>query len=151
MALSMDLRSRFGGLMDEGLCAAAAGARLKICRATAARWGKRYREEGTLAPRRIGAPKGGGKLEAQWSFFLELIEQDSDITLLELRDAFSAAYSISCTTSGIYDLLKRHRLTYKKRPHRAGTRATARQAGTARMEGAAGDDESAHRASCIPR
>lgn len=115
MALSMDLRSRFAGLMDKGLCAAAAGKRLEIARATAARWGRRYREEGTVEAKKVGAPKGVGKLEAQWPFFLELIEQDSDITLTELRDAFIDAFGISCTTSGIYDLLKRHGYTYKKR------------------------------------
>lgn len=150
MALSMDLRSRFAGLMDKGLCAAAAGKRLEISRATAARWGRQYREKGTLEPGKPGAPRGGGKLEAQWPFFVELIEQDSDITLTELRDAYIEAVGISCTTSGIDSLLRRHGYTYKKRAHRARTRQAARKTGEARMGKAAGGDARASRAPRLP-
>ena len=150
MALSMDLRLRFAGLMDKGLSAAAAGRRLAVEKATAARWGRRYREEGTVEAKRVGAPKGRGKLEDKWPFFQELLEQDSDITLMELRDAFIEAFGISCTTSGINDLRKRHGYTYKKRAHRAGTRQTSRQAGKARMGRSPGGDAPASRAPCVP-
>ncbi len=113
--LSMDLRDRFAQLMSEGLNASAAGKALRISRATAVRWGRRYRDGDTLEPLRIGAPKGGGKLEALWGFFLELIEQDSDITLAELKAALWDAHGIDCSTSGLDSLLRRHGYTYKER------------------------------------
>ena len=67
-----------------------------------------------MEAQKVGAPKGGGRLEAQWPFCLKLIEPDNDITLAELRDAFIDAFGVSCTTSGLYDLLKRYEYTYKK-------------------------------------
>ena len=86
-ALSMALRVRFRNLMDRGLRAAAAGKMLLLSPATAARW---------------------GKPEPFVSFFVELIEQDPDITLVELRAALLAAHHMRCSTSGIDALLRRH-------------------------------------------
>ncbi len=62
-ALSMDLRTRFEKLMEDGFRAAAAGKLLMISRATAARWGKKVREGHSLEPLPSGPPKGRGKLE----------------------------------------------------------------------------------------
>ena len=92
-ALSMALRVRFRNLMDGGLRAAAAGKMLLLSPATAARW---------------------GKPESFVSFFVELIGQDPDITLVELQAALLAAHGVSFSTSGIDALLRRHGYTYKK-------------------------------------
>ena len=112
----MDLRIRFKALMDSGLCAAAAGKTLLLSRATAARWGKKVRNGEPLEPLRSGPRKGSGKLEAYFPFFVELIEQDPDITLAELQAALLAAHNVRCSSSGIDVLLRRHGYTYKKRP-----------------------------------
>ena len=85
--LSMDLRDRFALAMSLGMSAAAAGRKLLISRATAARWGKRIRDGQGLVPGRRGRNSGWGKLAPYMDFFAELIEQDLDITLVELRDA----------------------------------------------------------------
>ena len=114
--LSMDLRVRFKTLMDRGVCAAAAGKTLLLSRATAARWCKKVRNGEPLAPLRSGARKGSGKLETHLPFFLELIEQDPDITLSELQAALLAAHDVRCSSSGIDALLRRHGYAYKKRP-----------------------------------
>ena len=53
--------------------------------------------------------KGSGKPEPFVAFFVELIEQDPDITLVELQ----AAHGVSFSTSGIDALLRRHGYTYK--------------------------------------
>ena len=47
--LSMDLRVRFKTLMEDGLCAAAAGKTLLLSRATAARWGRDVGLRGTVS------------------------------------------------------------------------------------------------------
>ena len=51
-------------------------------------------------------------------FFLELIDQDPDITLAGLRAALLAAYDVTASTSGIDALLRRHGYSYRKRPDR---------------------------------
>jgi transposase len=116
--LSMDLRVRFKKLMDQGLCAAAAGKMLLVSPATAARWGKKVRDGASLEPRPSGPRKGSDWLEPFMPFFLELIEQDPDITLAELEAALLAAHDVTVSTSGIDALLRRRGYSYKKRPAR---------------------------------
>ena len=120
-ALSMDLRVRFKKLMDRGKSAAAAGRTLLLSRATAARWGKKVRDGQPLEPRPSGPRKGSGRLEPFLPFFVELIEQDPDITLAELEAALLDAYDMTASSSGIDALLRRHGYTYKKRPDRRRT------------------------------
>ena len=111
--LSMDLRVRFKTLMDCGLCAAAAGKTLLLSRATAARWGKKVRDGAPLEPL-PSVPRKGRQTGAVVAFFVELIGQDPDITLVELQAALLAAHGVSFSTSGIDALLRRHGYTYKK-------------------------------------
>ena len=112
--LSMALRVRFKTLMDCGLCAAAAGKTLLPSRATAARWGKKVRDGAPLEPLPSVPRKGSGKPEPFVAFFVELIGQDPDITLVELQAALLATHGVSFSTSGIDALLRRHGYTYKK-------------------------------------
>ena len=112
-ALSMALRVRFRNLMDRGLRAAVAGKMLLLSPATAARWGKQVRDGDPLEPLPSVPRKGSGKPEPFVSFFVELIEQDPDITLVELQAALLAAHDMRCSTSGIDALLRRHGYTYK--------------------------------------
>jgi hypothetical protein len=46
--------------------------------------------------------------------FLELIEQDPDITLAELQAALLAAHDVTASTRGTDALLRRHGCPYKK-------------------------------------
>ena len=94
--------------------AAAAGKMLLLSPATAARWGKQVRDGDPLEPLPSVPRKGSGKPEPFVSFFVELIGQDPDITLVELRAALLAAHHMRCSTSGIDALLRRHGYTYKK-------------------------------------
>ena len=73
--------------MDRGLraAAAAAGKMLLLSPATAARWGRKVRDGDPLEPLPSVPRKGSGKPEPFVSFFVELIGQDPDITLVELR------------------------------------------------------------------
>lgn len=131
--LSMDLRLRFKKLMDSGLCAAAAGKVLLISRATAARWGKKVRDGASLEPLPSGPREGSGKLEPFLPFFLELLEQDPDITLAELQAALWAAHGTKCSISGVDGILRRHGYTYKKRPNRPRARQARSEKGKARL------------------
>ena len=62
-----------------------------------------------------GRPPGQGKLAPHRRFFEELLAQDPDITLFELRDALADAEGVQGHHSSIADLLSRLGFTYKKR------------------------------------
>ncbi len=92
-ALSMDLRVRFKRLMDGGMRAAEAGRVLLLGPATAAQWGNKIRDGASLDPLRSGPRKGSGKLAPFFDFFVELNEQDPDITLVELQSSLLVAHA----------------------------------------------------------
>lgn len=84
------LRTRFQRYIEEGLSGRAAAMRLKLSPATGARWAQLIRMRGHAHPAPQGRPRGRGKLAPFQAFFEELVTQDPDITLFELRDALSA-------------------------------------------------------------
>ena len=84
--------------------------------------GKKVRDGEPLEPLPSGPRKGSGKLEPFHPFFVELIAQYPDITLVELQAGLLSAHDVRCSTSGIDALLRRHDYTYKKRPDRPGAR-----------------------------
>jgi transposase len=55
-------------------------------------------------------------------FFAELIEQDPDITLVELRDALETAEGVVAHLSSIGAAIAKQGYRYKKRPYRRGAR-----------------------------
>ena len=70
-----------------------------------------YRRTGSVEPK----PHGGGavpKLDAQAvARLLELVREQPDATLAELRDRLG----IACSITAIFRALKRNRITYKKK------------------------------------
>ena len=124
--LSLDVRRRFQRLIEDGLSGRAAARRLLISAATGVRLASRVRRGESLAPKKCGRPPGQGKLDPHRSFLLELVEQDPDITLYELRDALREAEGVRVHHSGIARLLRRLGFTYKKSrwwpPSAAGAR-----------------------------
>ncbi|GFM29133.1 helix-turn-helix domain-containing protein [Novosphingobium sp. PY1] len=112
--LPTELRNRFLQYLDEGLSGRAAAARLKVSPATGSRWLHSARTKGHVEPAPQGRPKGSGKLEPYHEFFVELVGQDPDITLYELRDALEEAEGVRVHHSSIAMLLQRLGYTYKK-------------------------------------
>jgi transposase len=132
--LSMDLRERFARLMAAGKSAAAAGRILLVSPATAARWGKKVRDGERLEPGRRGRRTGWGKLAPHMDFFAELIEQDPDITLVELRDALETAEGVVAHISSIGAAIAKQGYRYKKRPYRRGARQARGPKGAAVLD-----------------
>ncbi len=62
----------------------------------------------------MGRPSGTGKLAAHVDFFQELVMQNPDNTLFELRDALADAEGVVVHHSAIAGLLKRLGFTHKK-------------------------------------
>ena len=108
------LRARFQRYIEEGLSGRAAALRLKLSPATGARWGRQIRTKGHVAPAPQGRPRDTGKLAPHRAFFEELVMQDPDITLFELRDALADAEGVQVHHSSNADLLSRLGFTYKK-------------------------------------
>jgi transposase len=112
--LPMALRSRFQQYIEEGMSGRAAARRLKLSPATGVRWACLVRTRGDVKPAPQGRPVGTGKLAAHRKFFEELVAQDPDITLFELRDALAHAEGINVHHSSIGRLLRRLGFTHKK-------------------------------------
>ncbi|MDF0603978.1 hypothetical protein P1J78_25040, partial [Psychromarinibacter sp. C21-152] len=98
---------------EEGLSGRAAASRLKLSASTGTRWARSVRIKGQAAPGPQGRPKGSGKLSPYSGFFEELVTQDPDITLFELRDALAEAEGVTVHHSSIADLLSKLGYTYK--------------------------------------
>ncbi len=85
--LSMDIRSRFRRYIEEGWTGRAAGRALKISPASAVRFRRMILRGKGLDAKPRGGHRDGGKLAGFTDFLIELVSQDPDITLYELRDA----------------------------------------------------------------
>lgn len=112
--LPKELRDRFARLIGEGLSGREASRRLQVSVATGGRWAREIRRSGRARVAAMGRPSGTGKLAAHVGFFRELVMQDPDITLFELRDALADAEGITVHHSAIAGLLKRLGFTHKK-------------------------------------
>jgi transposase len=113
-ALPKELRDRFARLIREGFSAREAARRLQVSAATGVRWARRIRNTGSAPVARLGRPRGTGKLAPHVAFIQELVRQDPDITLFELRDALAHATGVTVHHSAIAGLLKRLGFSYKK-------------------------------------
>ena len=108
------LRTRFQKFTEEGLSGRAAALRVKLSPATGARWARQGRTKGHAEPAPQGPPRGKGKLAPDQAFLEELVAQDPDITLFELRDALADAEGVRVHHSPIANLLSRLGFTCKK-------------------------------------
>lgn len=113
--LSLDIRHRFAKYILAGLSGREAARRLMISPATGARLAGKVRRGESLVPAKCGRPVGWGVMGTHRALLIELVEQDPDITLTELRDALSEAEGIEVHYSTISYALRRFGLTYKKR------------------------------------
>ena len=112
--LPKELRERFARLIAEGLSGREAARRLQVSAATGARWRRQIQTSGAARIAIMGRPPGSGKLAPHVGFFRELVAQDPDITLFELRDALADAERVTVHHSAIARLLKRLGFTHKK-------------------------------------
>jgi transposase len=113
--LSLDIRLRFQRCIEDGLSGREAARRLLIPAATSSRLGRKIAQGDSLEPAPCGPRRGKGKLAPHHVFLVELVEQDPDITLCELRDALAAAHGVCVHHSAIGYALDRPGYTFRKR------------------------------------
>jgi transposase len=111
---SQDLRERVVGFMALGRSARAAAVRFDVSVSSAIRWAQRWRAEGHARPRAMGGDRRS-RLREHGTRVLQLIAQQPDLTLREIRSAL-AAWGITVGLSTVYRFLGAHNLTLKKRP-----------------------------------
>jgi transposase len=113
----------------------AAAERFGVAASTAVKLVRRWRDAGTLAPRRQGGDRRSGRIEAHAGEILALITGQVDITLTEIAEHLQREHGERFAPSTIWRLLDRHDQTFKKNRTRQRTGAGGRgerKAGLAR-------------------
>ena len=121
---SQDLRQRVIGFMALGGSARKAATRFDVSVSSATRWAQRWRAEGDARPRAMGGDRRS-RLGEHRARVLQLVAQQPDLTLQEIRSALAASCGITVGLSTVHRFLGAHKLTLKKRPYTRPSR-TAR-------------------------
>ena len=112
--LSMDLRLRLLGSIDEGMSCRAAAARFGVAPSTAIRWQEQWRETGNCAPKPQGGDMRSRGVEARREDILAIWEARKDISLVELRAGLMEV-GLQVSVAGLHRFFVRHGMTRKKR------------------------------------
>ncbi|RCW80227.1 transposase [Paracoccus lutimaris] len=112
--LSQDLRHRFRRYIEDGLSAREAARRLLISPATGVRLARRVRQGEALVAQKCGRPLGWGKLGPHKALLVELVEQDPDITMAELKGALAGVEGVHVHESSLSRALRRMGYRFKK-------------------------------------
>ncbi|MGO9770649.1 MAG: IS630 family transposase [Roseiarcus sp.] len=115
MALSMDIRKKVIKAIAGGMSRRQAAARFDIGPATAVRWAKRVEILGSVAPSRMGGDRRSRRIEAHAEFILAQLEEQPDLTILELREKIRERHGVGFGHATIWRFLARHKITRKKK------------------------------------
>jgi transposase len=111
---SQDLRERVIGFMVLGGSARSAATRFDVSVSCGVRWAQRWRVEGHARPRAMGGNRRS-RLSGHRAKVLQLVAQQPDLTLQEIRSALAAS-GITVGLSTVHRFLAAHKVTLKKRP-----------------------------------
>ena len=111
---SNDLRTRVISIVMEGGESAREAARLlNIGSSTAIRWVERFTKTGSVeAKSGTGHARSPLKRHEQW--LLELITEEPDLTLEEIRVRLRSKKKMKAAVSSIWSFYDRHNITFKK-------------------------------------
>jgi transposase len=112
--LSNDLRLRVVKAIEGGLSRRAAAAKFEVSIASAVRWYQRFKRTGSIEPDAIGGDHHSHRAEAHAARILEWIDEQRDLTLVEIRDRLAEEGHVFAPAT-IWRLLDRHNYTVKKR------------------------------------
>jgi transposase len=115
MALSMDIREKVMKAIVGGMSRRQAAARFDIGPATAVRWAKRVETSGSVAPSKMGGDRRSRRIEAHAKFILAQLEEQPDLTILELREKIREHHGVGFGHATVWRFLARHRITRKKK------------------------------------
>jgi transposase len=117
---SNDLRARAVAIVEDGESAREAARLLKIGALTAIRWIARYTKTGSVAAKPgTGHSRSPLKQHEQW--LLELVAEEPDLTLHEIRARLRSDKKMKAAISAIWGFYDRHKITFKKKSTRRRT------------------------------
>ena len=114
-SLSVDLRRRVVGAVDDGSSCRAAAERFGVGVSSAIRWVQRARTRGDLEPDKRGGNHRSHRIDEHRELILGWIEQTPDLTLAEVADRLDAAVGDRPLPSIVCRFFQRHGVTRKKR------------------------------------
>jgi transposase len=113
--LSTDLRFRVVQAIEAGLSRRAAAEKFSVSTASAVRWHQRYKRTHCVEPDAMGGDRHSHRAEAHAASVLGWVEENRDITLVEIVERLAAQGHVFAPST-VWRLLDRHDLTVKKRP-----------------------------------
>jgi transposase len=119
-AYSNDLRSRVVAEVATGTSRREAARLYRVSASSAVRWAELHDETGSVNPR----PRGGksrSPLEPHTDWLLNLVAQESDLTLQELEGRIFEGLGLVTTERSIRRFFKRHGVSFKKNAARRRT------------------------------
>ena len=119
---SLDLRVRVAGYVEAGHSCRAAARHFAVSDSFAIKLMQRQRRSGSPAPARQGRPQGTGKLAPDEAFLIRVVENQPDITMLDLAIRLWEEYGVSAAPATLSRLLCRRGFTYKKTADGRGVR-----------------------------
>jgi transposase len=132
-SISEDLRSRVVAAVEGGLSRRAAAKRFGIAAASAIRWVREWRETGSTRAKPQGGDMRSRRIEAYREVILGAIEEQVDITLVELAEMLRSKHEVVFAPSTIWRFLDRHSMTVKKNGARQRAGAARRSRAATRM------------------
>jgi transposase len=126
-SLSDDLRSRVIAAVDAGLSRRAAARRFGVGIASAIRWVREWRETGSASAKPQGGDRRSRRIEAFSEVILTAVEDQVDITLVEVAEMLRAEHGVTFAASTIWRFLDRHAMTFKKNGARERAGAARRR------------------------
>ena len=116
--LSNDLRLRVVLAIEGGFSRRAAASRIDVSIASAVRWYQRYKRTGGVDRDAIGGDRHRHRAEAHAAKVLRWVDENRDITLVEIADRLAAEGHVFALAT-IWRLLDPHDYTVKKTAHAA--------------------------------
>ena len=120
--LSLDLRERIVAAVGAGGTLRAVAARFGVAPSSVSKISGRYRETGSVVPRRMGGDRRSHVIEAEGERILGLLAERPDLTIEGLRSALRAE-GVAVGHGGLWRFLKRHQISLKKNAARQRARA----------------------------
>ena len=115
MALSMDIHEKVMKAIVGGMSRRRVAARFAIGPATAVGWAKRVETSGSVASSKMGGDRRSRRIEAHAEFILAQIEEQLDLTILELPEKIRERHGVGFGHATVWRFLARHKITRKKK------------------------------------
>ena len=125
-AYSVDLRERVVRQVEAGRSVRTGAAMFAVSASFVVKLTQTWRRRGTVAPQPQGGDRRSAALERQRDWLLQLVAEESDLTLAEIRDRLGEQ-GTPASISAIWRFFDRHGISLKKNRSRRRTGAAGRR------------------------